>query len=133
MSSLSHILILFHVFIVAYNIVFKAYLPVLFLAMGIVSFLRKVYDHDTLDTRFLISTSTPYKTVIEARDDPVASKERAAKRNSKAHTSRWNTPEFYLYYAILLWVIPYMFWVGYDSSRRMLYTIHKAASIIYTN
>ncbi|KAI1444073.1 MBOAT-domain-containing protein [Annulohypoxylon stygium] len=85
--------------------------------MGIVSFLRKVYDHDTLDTRFLISTSTPYKTVIEARDDPVASKERAAKRNSKAHTSRWNTPEFYLYYAILLWVIPYMFWVGYDSSR----------------
>ncbi|KAI0895598.1 MBOAT-domain-containing protein [Annulohypoxylon nitens] len=85
--------------------------------MGIVSFLRKVYDHDTLDTRFLISTSTPYKTVIEARDDPVASKERAAKRNSKAHISRWNTPEFYLYYAILLWVIPYMFWVGYDSSR----------------
>ncbi|KAI1091822.1 MBOAT-domain-containing protein [Rostrohypoxylon terebratum] len=85
--------------------------------MGVVSFLRKVYNHDTLDTRFLISTSTPYQTVIEARDDPVAAKERAAKRTSKAHTSRWNTPEFYLYYAILLWVIPYMFWVAYDSSR----------------
>ncbi|KAI0881469.1 MBOAT-domain-containing protein [Annulohypoxylon maeteangense] len=85
--------------------------------MGVFSFLRNIYDLDTLDTRFTISTSTPYKTVIEARNDPIASKERAAKLNSKAHTSRWNTSEFYLYYLILLWVIPYMFWVAYDSSR----------------
>ncbi|KAI1455843.1 MBOAT-domain-containing protein [Annulohypoxylon moriforme] len=85
--------------------------------MGVLSFLSKIYDLDTLDTRFTISSSTPYKTVIEARDDPVASKERAANWKSKAHNSRWKTPEFILYYLILLWVIPYMFWVAYDSSR----------------
>ncbi|KAI1138238.1 MBOAT-domain-containing protein [Hypoxylon sp. FL0543] len=85
--------------------------------MGVLSFFRKIYDLDTLDTRFTISTSTPYKTVIEARNDTSASKERAAKPNSKAHTSRWNTPEFYLYYLVLILAIPYMFWVAYDASR----------------
>ncbi|KAI2468709.1 MBOAT-domain-containing protein [Annulohypoxylon bovei var. microspora] len=85
--------------------------------MGVLSFLWNTYDLDTLDTRFTISTSTPYKTVIESRNDPVASKERASKWTSKAHASKWNTPEFYLYFLALAWIIPYMFWVVYDSSR----------------
>lgn len=87
--------------------------------MGVLSFLRATYDLDTLDTRFTNTSSTPYKTVIEARGDAAASKERAAKWKSQGQPSRWNTPEFYLYYFVLLLVIPYMFWVAYDASRRM--------------
>ncbi|KAI4870226.1 MBOAT-domain-containing protein [Hypoxylon rubiginosum] len=85
--------------------------------MGVLSFLRATYDLDTLDTRFTNTSSTPYKTVIEARGDAAASKERAAKWKSQGQPSRWNTPEFYLYYFVLLLVIPYMFWVAYDASR----------------
>ncbi|KAI1772640.1 MBOAT-domain-containing protein [Hypoxylon cercidicola] len=84
--------------------------------MGVFSFLRATYDLDTLDTRFTNSSSTPYKTVIEARNDATASKERAAKWNSKGQPSRWNTPEFYLYYLVILLVVPYMFWVAYEVS-----------------
>ncbi|KAI1761764.1 MBOAT-domain-containing protein [Hypoxylon sp. FL1150] len=85
--------------------------------MGVFSFLRATYDLDTLDTRFTNPSSTSYKTVIEARDDAAATKERAAKGNSKSQPSRWGTPEFYLYYLVLVLVIPYMFWVAYDASR----------------
>ncbi|KAH9989366.1 MBOAT-domain-containing protein [Xylariaceae sp. FL0662B] len=88
--------------------------------MGVLSFLRATYDLDTLDTRFTNPSSIPYKTVIEARDDATASKERAAKWNSSSQPSqpsRWSTPEFYLYYIVLVLAIPSMFWVAYDASR----------------
>ncbi|KAI1375416.1 MBOAT-domain-containing protein [Hypoxylon crocopeplum] len=85
--------------------------------MGILSFLRKTYDLDTLDTRFTNSSSTSYKTVIEARNDTAASKERAAKWNSRSHPLRWNTTEFYPYYLVIFLAVPYMFWVAYDASR----------------
>ncbi|KAI0599951.1 MBOAT family protein [Biscogniauxia sp. FL1348] len=85
--------------------------------MGLLSFFRSIYDLDTLDTRFTNPSSTPYKAVIEARDDAVASKERASKWNSRAPPPKWTTPEFILYYLILSFVIPYMFWVAYDASR----------------
>ncbi|KAI3318529.1 putative glycerol:H+ symporter [Xylariaceae sp. AK1471] len=84
--------------------------------MGTLSFLGKVYDLDTLDTRFTVSSTTPYKTVIEARNDTAASKERAAKWNSRASESRWRTTEFYLYYVIYAFAITYMFWITYDAS-----------------
>lgn len=32
--------------------------------------------------------------------------------------SRWNTLEFYFYYFVFITVIPYMFWITYDVSRR---------------
>ncbi|KAI1338845.1 MBOAT family protein [Xylariaceae sp. FL0016] len=87
--------------------------------MGVLSFFRNIYDLDTLDTRFTNPSSTPYKTVIEARDDVVASKERAAKWNSQASASpsRWKTPEFIPYLLVVGWVIPYMLYVAYDASR----------------
>ncbi|KAI1500281.1 MBOAT family protein [Biscogniauxia marginata] len=85
--------------------------------MGLLSFFRSTYDLDTLDTRFTNPSSTPYKAVIEARDDATASKERASNWNSRAPPSRWNTPEFYLYYLVIGLAIPYMFWVAYDASR----------------
>ncbi|KAI1806543.1 MBOAT-domain-containing protein [Daldinia bambusicola] len=85
--------------------------------MGVLSFVRSIYGLDTLDTRFTNPSSIPYQTVIEARNDAAASKERAVEWKSRGKPSRWNTPEFYLYYFILAFIIPYMFWVGYDASR----------------
>lgn len=85
--------------------------------MGVFSFFRSVYDLDTLDTRFTNSSSQPYRTVIESRDDPGASKERAAKFSGKAQRSKWNTPEFYLYYLVIGWAVPYMFWIAYNASK----------------
>ncbi|KAI1434114.1 MBOAT, membrane-bound O-acyltransferase family-domain-containing protein [Xylaria sp. CBS 124048] len=89
--------------------------------MGVLSFLRNIYDLDTLDTRFTVSSTTPYDTVIEARSHAAAaSKERAAKWNSRAEPAtkaRWNTPEFYLYYVVFIIAVPYMFRVAYDASK----------------
>ncbi|KAI0909212.1 MBOAT, membrane-bound O-acyltransferase family-domain-containing protein [Ustulina deusta] len=95
--------------------------------MGAFSFLRNIYDLDSLDTRFTVSSNTPYTTVVEARSDAAAaSKERAAKWNSRPSSSsssssssksRWNTPEFYLYYIVFVVAVPSMFRIAYDASK----------------
>ncbi|KAJ2984878.1 hypothetical protein NUW58_g5827 [Xylaria curta] len=88
--------------------------------MGAFSFLRNVYNLDTLDTRFTVSSTTPYKAAVEARDAAAAAgKERAARWNTPLSSSRpmWNTPEFYLYYAALVVTIPAMLWVAYNASK----------------
>ncbi|OTB05074.1 hypothetical protein M426DRAFT_320131 [Hypoxylon sp. CI-4A] len=85
--------------------------------MGVLSFFRSTYDLDTLDTRFTNSSTTPYKIVIEARNDAAASKERAAKWNSRGNPSRWATPEYIVYCVLLSFLIPYMFYLAYDASR----------------
>ncbi|KAI1298530.1 MBOAT, membrane-bound O-acyltransferase family-domain-containing protein [Xylaria venustula] len=88
--------------------------------MGAFSLFRNIYDLDTLDTRFTVSSTTPYKTVVEARNDATAaSKDRASKWNSRpsSSTSRWNTPEFYLYYAVIIIAVPSMFWIAYEASK----------------
>ena len=82
---------------------------------GPLSFLAGVYDLDTLDTRFTTPSSVPYKTAtaIDARDS-----DRAGKPDKRAEPSKWGTPEFYVYYLVFLTVVPYMFWIAYDVSRR---------------
>ncbi|KAI1181937.1 MBOAT, membrane-bound O-acyltransferase family-domain-containing protein [Nemania serpens] len=86
---------------------------------GALSFLRNVYDLDTLDTRFTVSSTTPYKAVVEARNDTAdASRERAARWNGRPPSeSRWRTPEFYLYYVVFVIAMPSMFWIAYDASK----------------
>lgn len=86
--------------------------------MGVLSFFRSLYDIDTLDTRFTNTSSTPYKAVIESRNDATASKERAAAFSGKAQPSKYKTPEFLLYFGLLSFIIPYMFYVAYDASKR---------------
>lgn len=85
--------------------------------MGPLAFLNQLYDHDTLDTRFTTPSATPYQTVIESRLDPSIKKDSPAKERSRAQPSKWNTPEFYLYYVVIALVIPAMFWITYDVSR----------------
>lgn len=87
--------------------------------MGAFSYLRSIYDLDTLDTRYTITSKTPYKTYVESRNDPGASKARAAKFGSRVQPSKWRTPEFYMYGVVMAVVIPAMLWVTYSVSRRM--------------
>lgn len=90
--------------------------------MGLPSFLGNIYNLDTLDTRFTSSSSVPYKTVVEARNDPAISSEPPAKAQSRATPPKWRTPEFYFYYAIFILAVPFMFWVPYVVSRREYHT-----------
>jgi hypothetical protein len=98
--------------------------------MSIFSYVRSIYALDTIDTRFTSSSATPYKAVVDARIDPATS---TSKRDDSvpgvgirtdysgrpiAQPSKWGTPEFYFYYLVFITVVPYMFWVAYDVSRR---------------
>lgn len=80
---------------------------------GPLSFLASIYDLDTLDTRFTTPSSVPYRA---AADAPV-------KPDPRAEPSKWATPEFYLYYLVFVTVVPYMFWVAYDVSRRRFFLL----------
>ena len=98
--------------------------------MGLFSYVRSIYALDTIDTRFTTSSSTSYRTVLESRAESAAA---ASKRDDSipgvgvetdhsgrpiAQPSKWKTPEFYLYYFVFITIVPYMFWVAYDVSRR---------------
>ncbi len=96
--------------------------------MGLLSFLGRVYDVDTLDTRFKTATTTPYKTVIEARNDPVAQREAAAQNESRAGPSKWNTPEFYFYYLVFAFVMPCLLWIPYTVSRGKRLVQHEGGA-----
>ena len=101
--------------------------------MSIFSYIRSIYALDTIDTRFTSSSATPYKTVVDARPDPTSphSKKDGPPQGVPvrldgsgrpiAQPSRWNTPEFYFYYLVFIVVVPYMFYITYDVSRRSCY------------
>lgn len=94
--------------------------------MSLFSYIRSIYSLDTIDTRFTGDPNTPYAAHI----DPVKldSKEDgppqgvAVKRDGHgrpiAQPSLWKTPEFYFYYLVFIVIVPYMFWIAYDVSRR---------------
>lgn len=97
--------------------------------MSLFSYIRGIYQLDTLDTRFTNSSTTPYKRPGNAQIDPTYPKSSRdlsqgvpVKLDSNGRPipqpSKWNTPEFYFYYFIFLTIVPYMFWVAYDVSRR---------------
>ncbi|KAF4505646.1 hypothetical protein G6O67_007570 [Ophiocordyceps sinensis] len=95
--------------------------------METLSFLGKVYDLDTLDTRFTSSSTVPYQTVIDARSDAATSRASAAPAPapSRAQLPKWRTPEFYLYYVVVALAIPYMFCTAYQVSRPSDPRYHK--------
>ena len=78
---------------------------------GPLSFLAGLYDLDTLDTRFTTPSSVPYRAAHDKReDDKVVDK--------GAEPPKWRSLEFCLYSLVIMAVVPYMFWVAYDVSRR---------------
>lgn len=78
------------------------------------SLFRKVYDLDTLDTRFTSPSQVPYQTIIDARSDPATSREPPA----KSSPPKWRTPEFFFYYIVITMAILMMLWIPYQVSRR---------------
>ncbi|KAK2625474.1 hypothetical protein QTJ16_004786 [Diplocarpon rosae] len=107
--------------------------------MSLFSYVRSIYALDTIDTRFTSSSSTPYRTVVDARSHP----DHKAKRDDSApgvgvrtdnsgrpiaQPSKWNTPEFYFYYFVFLTIVPSMFWVAFDVSRPSHPNYHKFES-----
>lgn len=87
--------------------------------MSPLSFLRSVYTLDTLDTRFTTSSTTSYKTVIDSRGEEDTRDAQKEKIASRAPPSKWNTPEFYLYLAVVFTCLGLMIWIPYTVSRRM--------------
>lgn len=99
--------------------------------MSIFSYIRSIYALDTIDTRFTNASSVPYQTVIDTRaetaivqakrDDSVPGSGGKVDRRGKpiAQPSLWRTKEFYFYYFVFLTIVPYMFWIAYDVSRRL--------------
>ena len=87
--------------------------------MSPLSWILDIYNLDNLDTRFTNPSTVPYKTVVDARDDPVATKEIQDKIRARSEPSKWKTPEYLAYGALLGVIIPYMFWIAIDASSRM--------------
>ena len=86
--------------------------------MGPLSFLRSLYTLDTLDTRFTSSSSVPYQTVIDARNDPAVKPESSAKAGADVQSPLWKTTEYYVYSVILGLAIPTMIYIPYTVSGR---------------
>lgn len=87
--------------------------------MDVLSFFRRLYSLDTLDTRLTISSRTPEKDT-KGNAQPVpegslssdggrVSRSGQTKPQNGASPSRWQTPEFYLYYVVFIVVVPQMF------------------------
>lgn len=98
--------------------------------MSLFSFLRSIYDIDTLDTRFTTPSTVPFKADTSSskaagRNGTLghsdSRRDASAEIAKRAEPSKWRTPEFLVYYFIFLTVVPYMFWVAYDVSRRMCF------------
>ncbi|KAF2085396.1 putative glycerol:H+ symporter [Saccharata proteae CBS 121410] len=97
--------------------------------MSWLGYLRSLYSLDTLDTRFTVSaTSPPKQQATELRIDPAKPSPgesysqqsrdgQTSKGGSLGEPSKWNTPEFYLYYLVFLVAVPLMFKSVYDVSK----------------
>jgi hypothetical protein len=80
-----------------------------------ITFFRRLYSLETLDTRFVTSSNTP----PSANKDGAASKApEKAKAQSEGGPSRWFTPEFIFYYVIFVIVFPLMIKAPIDASQR---------------
>ena len=83
---------------------------------SLLSWFRRIYSLDTLDTRFTTSATTPLKATADTR--PASSKDaRVNAIASSAPPAKWRTPEFYVYYVVFLICVPLMFKTVVDVSR----------------
>ena len=104
--------------------------------MKLLHYLRRLYSLDTLDTRFTTSARTPPQPgtsdirsrIDSAKSSPLGKDSNVAPENRDglaagargASPSRWGTPEFFVYYLIFILVVPMMFKVAFDVSKREL-------------
>ena len=91
--------------------------------MEFLNYFRRLYTLNTLDTRFTTSSNAPQKAPNGARVETSKSisGDDSSKRSATGDTqpSKWNTPEFYVYYLVFIVAIPSMFKAVYDVSKCM--------------
>ncbi|KAJ5168736.1 Glycerol uptake protein 1 [Penicillium canariense] len=80
------------------------------------SWLRRIYSLDTLDTRFTSSASTPANAAADTRP-PSAKDARANAIAQSAPAPLWRTPEFFIYYLFFITLVPLMFKTVVDASK----------------
>lgn len=80
--------------------------------MELLRLVQKAYTLDTLDTRFIPSAPA-------TADKTAAVQSTSSRRIKEVSPSKWNTPEFYVYYLVFLTAIPAMFYTAMSVSLRM--------------
>ena len=101
--------------------------------MTILRYARKLYSLDTLDTRFVTSSKSPFNTTPSPLDPvkPSSKEERSgngdgtgldtSRQNGGPLPSRWGTAEYYVYYVVIIVSLIKMFKVAFDISKRTFY------------
>lgn len=100
-------------------------------AMTILSYAKRLFSLDTLDTRFTRSSLTTFISNgpapldpakpplgLDSRDAVPKGRRGDSTGRQDAQPSNWNTPEFFFYYLVLIVAIPLMFKSVYDVSIR---------------
>lgn len=83
---------------------------------ALLSWLRRLYSLDTLDTRFTSTATTPANTAADTRP-PSAKDARANVIAQSAPAPLWRTPEFFVYYLFFITLVPLMFKTVVDASK----------------
>ncbi|OOQ85221.1 putative glycerol:H+ symporter (Gup1) [Penicillium brasilianum] len=83
---------------------------------ALLSWLRRIYSLDTLDTRFTSTATTPGNAAADTRP-PSAKDARANAIAQGAPAPLWRTPEFFVYYLFFITLVPLMFKTVVDASK----------------
>ncbi|PYH37389.1 putative glycerol:H+ symporter (Gup1) [Aspergillus neoniger CBS 115656] len=86
--------------------------------LSLLSWLRRLYSLDTLDTRLTTSSTTPPKAAAGHTRAPSARDARAIAIARNAPPPKWRTFEFYIYYVIFLIAVPLMFITAIGVSQK---------------
>jgi protein-cysteine N-palmitoyltransferase HHAT len=90
--------------------------------MEVLQFFRGLYSLDTLDTRLTTTSLTPLTAATDESPEKSTSERRvetdAASLPPGASPSKWRTPEFYVYYTVIILVVPQMFRSVMNVSKR---------------
>lgn len=87
---------------------------------SLLSWLRRLYSLDTLDTRFTTSATAPANSASDTRP-PSAKDARANAIAQNAPAPLWRTPEFFVYYLFFITLVPLMFKTVVDASKGACY------------
>ena len=91
--------------------------------MNLLHYAARLYSLDTLDTRFTISSQSPFAHTDPPRSSPDEASHKKGKSGAVdlakgASPSRWRSPEFIYHGLVFLIAVPLMFKTAYDVSKR---------------
>lgn len=95
--------------------------------MSLLSYLKRLYSQDTLDTRFTVSSTAPLARTssehgIDISNPALSAAGQSAQRRDQelplsSQPSKWATPEYFIYYLFVGIGVPWMFFVAIDVSK----------------